>query len=106
MIRDHEGLDLESIKLFAIDKDTGVPFDQDYYRKSQIKKCFPNISKDLTITYELVENNNKASEESISKEMTEVLDKTKKVFSFTDNKMIPVWTKMLLFNSNMIKKME
>ena len=38
--------------------------------------------------------------------MTDVLSKTSKVFSFTNNALIPVWTKSLLFNSNMIKKME
>ncbi len=61
---------------------------------------------DLKVTYKLVEKNNYGEEEEVDKEMSEVIEKTESVFMFTRNKLIPVWTKMLLFNSNMIKKMD
>ena len=70
-----------------------------------VQDVFPNLTVDLTVRYELIQTKNEIEDGEISKEMSDILERTQEVFPFTNNKIIPVWTKSLLFNSNKIKEM-
>ena len=61
-----------------------------------MEQCFANIHE---ITYFLVEKSEKDEDvqADLSDEVQEAIEKTHKVYPFTNNRVVPNWAKMLLY---------